>query len=282
MLTYKALLDDATHRLFECSDTPRIDSEVLMQHVLQKNIAWLIAYGDSVATADHVNAFYQTIEKREIGQPIAYITGSKDFWSLSLKVDKNVLIPRPDTETLVEQCIERLAKEQQVDVLDLGTGSGAIALSIAKERPFSNVTALEKHAAALEIARKNSRLNNVENVDFRLSDWFGAIDKSERFDLIASNPPYVEPGDPHLKRGDLRFEPITALTASESGLADIRIIVESAPKYLKDNGWLIIEHGYNQATPVAELFEQNGFINIELFNDINKLPRCTAGKMVAQ
>jgi len=282
MLTYKALLDDATKRLFECSDTPRIDSEVLMQHVLQKNIAWLIAYGDSIAMADDTKAFYLAIEKRESGQPIAYITGSRDFWSLSLKVDKNVLIPRPDTETLVEQAIERLAKDQQVDVLDLGTGSGAIALSIAKERPLSNVTALEKHTAALEIARQNSRLNNIENVEFRLSDWFSAIDNSEQFDLIASNPPYVEPGDPHLDQGDLRFEPISALTALESGLADIRTIVESAPNYLKDSGWLIIEHGCNQATPVAELFEQNGFINIEVFDDINELPRCTVGKKAAK
>jgi release factor glutamine methyltransferase len=278
MLSYKALIDNATKQLYDSTQTPRIDSEVLMQYVLQKDIAWLIGYGDTAASAVHTKAFYELVTKRNSGQPIAYLTGSRNFWTLDLKVNKNVLIPRPDTETLVEEAIERLPKDRAVKVLDLGTGSGAIALSIAKERPLSKVLAVEYHAEALDLAKQNARRNKIENVEFRLSDWFAAIDPSEQFELIASNPPYVEPGDPHLQQGDLRFEPITALTAAESGFADIRNIIEAAPSQLKDNGWLIIEHGYNQAGRVAELFQNNGFSEITLCNDINHLPRCTVGK----
>lgn len=278
MLSYKALLDDATKQLYDGSDTPRIDSEVLMQHVLKKDVAWLISYGDTIATSDHTKEFYNLVSRRYEGQPIAYLTGSRDFWSLTLKVDENVLIPRPDTETLVEEALERLPKGRPIEVLDLGTGSGAIALSIAKERPQAKVLALEYQAGALAIAKQNSALNSISNVTFRLSDWYQALNESEQFDLIASNPPYVEPGDPHLAKGDLRFEPITALTSLENGLADIRKIIENAPTYLKKGGWLIIEHGYNQANEVSSLFHLNGFEEVESFHDINNLPRCTLGK----
>jgi len=279
MFTYKALLDDATKQLYDVSDTPRIDSEVLIQHVLQKDIAWLIAYGDTAASAEHVKAFSALIDKRHNGLPIAYLTGSKDFWSLSLKVDENVLIPRADTETLVEKALKQLPDDKPIEVLDLGTGSGAIALSIAKERPLAKVIALEYQAGALAIAKQNAVLNNIGNVEFRLSNWFESIDQSEQFDLIASNPPYVEANDPHLSQGDLRFEPITALSALENGLADIRHIIETAPEHLKSDGCLIIEHGYNQAEQVNALFNSNDFIEIELFEDINQLPRCTLGKL---
>ncbi|MFQ3243571.1 MAG: release factor glutamine methyltransferase [Arenicella sp.] len=278
MLSYTALINDATKQLYDTTETPRIDSEVLMQHVLQKDIAWLIGYGDTLASADHSMAFYDLIAKRHSGQPVAYLIGWRDFWTLRLTVNENVLIPRPDTETLVEEALERLSKDRSVDVLELGTGSGAIALSIAKERPLANVIAIEYHDKALELAKQNGLNNNVTNVEFRLSDWFASIDQSERFDLIASNPPYVDPNDPHLQRGDLRFEPITALTAPENGLADIRNIIEAAPSYLKDNGWIIVEHGFNQAKEVAELLGKNGFSQITLHKDINQLPRCTCGK----
>jgi release factor glutamine methyltransferase len=281
MLSYTALINDATKQLYDTTETPRIDSEVLMQHVLQKDIAWLIGYGDTVAPPDHIKAFYDLVAKRHSGQPIAYLIGRRDFWSLTLTVNENVLIPRPDTETLVEEALERLATDRPVDVLELGTGSGAIALSIAKERPLAKVIAIEYQSKALEVAKQNSDANNITNVEFRLSDWFAAIDQSEQFDLIASNPPYVEPNDPHLQQGDLRFEPITALAAAENGLADIRKIIESAPSHLKDNGWIIIEHGYNQSEEVAELLRENDFSQITLHKDINQLPRCTCAKKSA-
>lgn len=282
MLTYKALIDSATRQLYETSETPRIDCEVLMQHMLNKDMAWLISYGDTVASPEHNKAFFGLIAERLKGTPIAYIVGSRDFWSLELMVNEHVLIPRPDTETLVEQALELLPENESSNVLDLGTGSGAIALSIAKERRHSNVIALEYSKAALEVAKHNSVLNNVTNVEFRHSNWFENIGAQDRFNLIASNPPYVEPNDPHLEQGDLRFEPISALTAEEDGLADIRHIIESAPLYLEHDGWLIIEHGYNQANEVESLFRANGFTEIELFFDLNKLPRCTLGKKRVQ
>ncbi len=279
MLSYKALLDDATKQLYEQSDTPRIDAEVLMQHVLGQGIAWLISYGDTIASAEDTKAFYELVGQREKGKPIAYLTGSRDFWTLSLDVNEHVLIPRPDTETLVEAALEHLPNGSKSTILDLGTGSGAIALSLAKERPEAKVIAAEYHQGALDVAKANAVKNKVENVDFVLSDWFSNIDVQTRFDLIASNPPYVEPGDPHLDQGDLRFEPITALTAEENGLADIRNIVENAANYLVANGVLVIEHGYNQAEAVADLFETNSYTDVQLFKDINDLPRCTLGKL---
>jgi len=279
MLSYKALLDDATKQLYELSDTPRIDAEVLMQHVLGQGIAWLISYGDTIASAAHIKAFYELVGQREKGKPIAYLTGSRDFWTLSLDVNENVLIPSPDTETLVEAALEHLPAGAESMILDLGTGSGAIALSLAKERPEAKIIGAEYHEGALDVAKANAVKNKVENVEFVLSDWFSNIDPQTRFDLIASNPPYVEPGDPHLDQGDLRFEPITALTAEENGLADIRNIVENAANYLVANGVLVIEHGYNQAEAVADLFDTNSYTDVQLFKDINDLPRCTLGKL---
>ena len=279
MLTYKALLDDASKLLYESSDTPRIDAEVLMQHVIGQPLAWLIAYGDTIATADHVKAFCQLADARKEGNPIAYLTGSRDFWSLTLKVNEHVLIPRPDTETLVEEALQRLPKDSELAILDLGTGSGAIALSLAKERPQARVLAIDSEAGALGVARENADLNNIDNVEFLLSNWFDALGDRQAFNLIAANPPYVEPDDPHLQRGDLRFEPDSALIANGHGLSDLSRIIETAPQYLSVQGFLIVEHGYNQAQDVAALFHANGFDEITLFTDINDLPRCTIGRL---
>lgn len=278
--SYRGLLDDATSILYDTTETPRIDAEVLMQHVIDQPLAWLIAHGDTVATAEHNQAFYTLVNQRHAGQPIAYLIGRKDFWSLSLKVDHNVLIPRADTETLVEHALARLATGSALDVLDLGTGSGAIALSIAKERPIAKVLAVDSQNGALAIARENAVINNIDNALFLHSDWYSALPDDLRFDLIAANPPYVEITDPHLDKGDLRFEPVTALVALNHGLSDLKTIVQTAPSYLKAGGSLIVEHGYNQAEDVASFFKENGFRSIECFKDINDLPRCTAGRLV--
>jgi len=279
--SYKALIEDATKLLYEASDTPRIDAEVIMQHIIEHPLAWLIAYGDTLATTDHVQQFYQLVEERQQGQPIAYLVGKRDFWSLSLKVSTQVLIPRPDTETLVEHALQRLPNDAPVNVLDLGTGSGAIALSLAKERPLSRVTAVDSQTGALAVARENARINNITNVDFIKSDWFHDISSDSAFELIASNPPYIEAGDPHLTQGDLRFEPSSALVAKHGGLSDLTTIIHQSLGYLSPNGWLIVEHGYNQAESVTALFKQAGYQNIECYNDLNELPRCTVGQNAA-
>lgn len=278
--SYRVLLDDATKTLYDNSESPRIDAEVLMQHVIERPLAWLIAHGETIASTDHTNAFYDLVKLRHAGHPIAYLTGHKNFWNLSLKVDSHVLIPRPDTETLVEKALERLPKDSDLDVLDLGTGSGAIALSIAKERPNAKVLAVDSQTAALAIARENALSNDVNNALFLHSDWYSTLPQNQNFDLIVSNPPYVDSDDPHLQKGDLRFEPTVALTAQDKGLADLNIIIQTAPLFLKPRGWLLVEHGYNQAEDIANLFNQNDFCDIDCATDINDLPRCTMGRLV--
>lgn len=277
--TYKSLVDDAKALLYEHCDTPRIDAEILIGHVTKQPLSWLISYGDSIASAEHIKQFYKLVNERQSGQPIAYLIGERDFWTLSLSVDSNVLIPRPDTETLVEAALPLLANSDDTNVLDLGTGSGAIALSLAKELPKANVTAVDMHSNALNVAKKNAAKNNISNVSFVQSNWFESLDDSLQYDLIASNPPYIEPNNPHLNQGDLRFEPTTALVAQDNGLADLSNIIQTAPQFLKDNGWLIVEHGYNQASAVEHLFKQSGFTQISLHKDLNNLARCTLGQL---
>ena len=277
--TYTFLIDDAKALLYDCCDTPRIDAEILIQHVVKKDLSWLICYGDSIASAEHVKHFYQLVEQRQQGHPVAYILGERDFWSLTLNVNENVLIPRPDTETLIEIALPLVPNSDTSHILDLGTGSGAIALSLAKERPNSIVTAVDYHQKALEVAEQNAKRNNINNVNFVQSNWFQSLNPISRFDLIASNPPYIESNDPHLAQGDLRFEPPSALIAKKNGLADLALIIESAPNYLKPQGWLIVEHGYNQADAVAQLFNEHGFSKVRLFHDLNNLARCTLGQI---
>lgn len=279
--SFQQLIDDGTKLLFDHSDTPRIDSEVLLQHALQKNLAWLIAHSNEYATAEQLKAFYALIAERAEGQPIAYLVGYKEFWSLKLKVNQHVLIPRGDTETLVELALEHLPKQQASTVLDLGTGSGAIALSIAKERPNSSVVAVDAHSNALEVAKHNQQLHKLENVELLVSNWFDSVPSNE-FDMIVSNPPYVAAKDPHLEQGDLRFEPDTALIATNNGFDDLHHIIEQAPNHLKHDGYLIVEHGFEQAEQVATAFEHRGFSNAVTHNDINQLPRCSIGQWSCQ
>lgn len=279
MITYRGLLDDATQTLYDCSDTPRIDAEYLLQHVVDKSMAWLISYGDQAATAEHTSIFQDLICKRAEGTPIAYLLGYREFWTLKLRVNSHVLIPRGDTEILVEQALTRIRKDDSQTVLDLGTGSGAIALSVAKERPNIEVIATDSSELALEVAKFNAKSNQIKNISFTLSDWFSQID-TQKFDVILSNPPYIHPHDPHLTKGDLRFEPLTALASGVDGLQDLELIIKEAPKYLYRGGWLILEHGYNQAEMVKALLVKQGFASIDLYADLNHLPRCTAAQLV--
>lgn len=279
MITYRGLLDDASKTLYHCSETPRIDAEYLLQHVVDKPMAWLISYGDQAATSEHASAFQDLIHKRAEGVPVAYLIGYREFWTLRLKVNNHVLIPRGDTEILVEQALTRIQRHVPQKVLDLGTGSGAIALSVAKERPNSMVIATDRSALALEVAKANADSNQVENVCFAVSDWFSAIN-SQRFDVILSNPPYIHPNDCHLTKGDLRFEPSNALVSGFDGLQDLELIITDSPQYLNSGGWLVLEHGYDQAEAVQKLLVKNGFSNIDLYADLNHLPRCTAAQLI--
>ncbi|NND82131.1 MAG: peptide chain release factor N(5)-glutamine methyltransferase [Gammaproteobacteria bacterium] len=273
-MSYADLIQRAKQQLYDSSETPRIDAEVLLQHVLNKPLAWLLTHGDQIAEPEHLVDFNALIARRQTGEPIAYLTGVREFWSLELAVSPAVLIPRPDTEVLVEQALVLLPADRAIKVLDLGTGSGAIALALAKERPLATVTAVDSSMAALDIARLNATTAQLKNIEFIKSDWFSALE-GQRFNLIAANPPYVAEGDPHLGRGDLRFEPDLALASGADGLQALRHIIEQAPNHLEDNGALLVEHGYDQEDAVARLMDQQGLSRKRCFRDLNDLPRCS-------
>lgn len=257
-------------------DEARLEAEVLLLHVLGKPRAWLYAHADDeLAPAQH-EAFEALLARRAGGEPVAYVTGAREFWSLSLQVTPATLIPRADTERLVELALDRLPADRVVDVADLGTGSGAIALAIAKERPRARVVATDASAAALAVARDNAALNTVTNVEFALGSWFDAV-PGRRFDLIASNPPYIADDDVHLEQGDLRFEPRTALAAGGDGLDDLRRIVAAAPAWLQAGGWLLLEHGYAQGAAVRALLQVAGFSAVSTWRDLGGRDRVSGG-----
>jgi len=230
-------------------------------------------------SAEQEQIFQTLLKKRLQGHPIAHIIEQREFWGLDLKVSKDTLIPRPDTETLIEavldlNCFNRL--DSNCAILDLGTGSGAIALALKSELTHCQITAVDQSLAALEIAKQNA-IKNQLNVTFLESDWFSAV-KNQYYHCIVSNPPYIEDNDPHLKQGDVRFEPISALTSGKDGLDDIRLIIHQAWSHLHAQGWLLIEHGYNQADNINKLFEKQGYKNIRLCKDLGGNPRITLGQ----
>lgn len=266
----------ATKTLSSGSDTPRMDSELLLCHVLKKTRAWLFAWPEFSLNAIQEEEVRQLLVRRCAGEPIAYILGEKDFWSLSLKVNCATLIPRPDTERVVELALTVSTPDTKT-VLDLGTGTGAIALALAKEHPEWEVTGVDCQADAVALAQKNAQLNGIENTTFYQSDWFFAVHPTH-FNLIVSNPPYIDKDDAHLQKGDVRFEPTTALIAAENGLKDIRRIVTGAPNYLAPGGWLLCEHGYQQGKAVRAIFEQHEFKETATFTDLRGHERVTLGR----
>ena len=258
-------------------DEAKFESQLLLQHVLNVNRAWLIAHALDSVKEDVYKKFDALLKRRLNGEPIAYILGYREFFGLQLKVSADTLIPRPDTETLVEIALDKMSAQLSLDTLDLGTGSGAIALAIAKHRQNAQITAVDASQEALAIAIENARLLNIENVHFELSNWFSALN-NQTFDVIVSNPPYIEADDAHLKQGDLRFEPLSALASGADGLQDIRTIINQAPQHLNPQGWLMLEHGYNQAEQVAALLKQAGFSQISHAQDLAGINRVTLGK----
>ncbi|MCL1634438.1 peptide chain release factor N(5)-glutamine methyltransferase [Luteimonas sp. SX5] len=254
------------------------DAELLLLHALQRrDRAWLFAHAADPVPADAASRFESLIARREQGEPVAYLLGRRGFWTLDLETTPAVLIPRPETELLVEQAAVRIPADRSVRVADLGTGSGAIALAIASERPQASVVATDASEAALAVARANARAHGIRNVEFRHGDWLSPL-AGERFDLIASNPPYIAAGDPHLRQGDLRFEPESALASGSDGLDAIRTIVRAAPAHLLPGGWLLLEHGWEQGEAVRGLLRLAGFVDVATERDLESRDRVTLGR----
>lgn len=254
-----------------------VDAEWLLLHVLARPRGWLYAHGDAPVAEDAAAAYAALVARRERGEPVAYLTGRRGFRDLDLRVTPDTLIPREDTERLVELALARLAPQAPAAVADLGTGSGAIALAIASERPRAQVTATDRSPAALEVAAGNARALGLRNVAFVAGEWFAPL-AGRRFDLVASNPPYIAAGDPHLARGDLRFEPAMALASGADGLDDIRRIVADAPAHLVDGGGLLLEHGHDQGEAVRALLRARGFGAVATERDLEGRERVSTGR----
>lgn len=256
----------------------QLEARMLIGHVTQLTRVQLITQSErafSAAEAEQLNTLFQ---RRVAGEPMAYLLGEREFFGLTFKVDPAVLIPRPDTELLVELALQHLPQDGRV--LDMGTGSGAIAIAIAHTRHDAQVTALDVSESALLVAQSNAQNNQVE-VEFLRSDWFTALAEqvaAQQFDLIVSNPPYIVAGDRHLSEGDLRFEPIDALTDHADGLSALRIISKQAADYLSDDGWLLMEHGYDQAEAVRDLLKQDGYTEVQSWRDLANIERVSGGK----
>lgn len=263
------------------NDEAALEARALLQHTLDVNHAWLISHADDVISEEHYQTFQALLQRRINGEPIAYILGVREFYGLALKTTSDTLIPRPDTETLVDAVLERTLQQKNTTILDLGTGSGAIALAVAKNRPQSAVTAVDASEGALGVAQENATNLNIANVSFVLSNWFDVLE-NKTFDLIVSNPPYIEEDDPHLSQGDLRFEPRTALASGADGLDDIRQIISNAKAHLNDSGYLLFEHGYNQASVVSTLLKTAGFSAITTVQDLGGNDRVTLGQLLTR
>lgn len=276
--TIKDLLAEAAAELAPHSDSAQLDAELLLAFVLDKPRSYLYAHADEKPDTERFDIFIGLVQRRCQGEPLAYITGRREFWSMDLIVNRHTLIPRPETELLVEQALACLS-ESAPRILDLGTGSGAVALALAVERPDAKVTATDLYAETLGVARYNASRLHITNVEFLLGSWFEPV-AGRRFDLIASNPPYVADGDPHLELDGLPYEPITALAAGEDGLDCIRSLAREAPAHLNPGGCLLVEHGYDQARQVANILAEQGFTDIQHHSDLAGILRVSSGKLV--
>lgn len=271
-MTIREALTDATESLRPHIDEARLDANLLLEFSLKKSRAWLVAHDDEALDEPAQQSYQALLSRRINGEPLAYITGEKEFWSLNFKVTADVLIPRPDTELLVETALEKISPESRL--LDLGTGSGAIACALAHERQDIDITATDVSEAALRIATENAATHCSGRIQLLHSDWFSAL-KNCQYDIIVSNPPYVENNDPHLPA--LSHEPRSALTAGSDGLDDIRQIIDQARNHLSGQGWLMLEHGSEQGDAVRELLVAAGYVSIETRQDLAGLDRVTIG-----
>ena len=271
-----AQLRDASRRLQTLSDTARLDAELLLCKALDCTRSYLYAHGDQVLTTEQHNAFINLLNQRIDGMPVAYLSGQQEFWSLQLEVNPSVLVPRADTEHLVEIALQLIAKQRGAQVLDLGTGSGAIALALATERSDIQVTAVDRSQAALKVARSNVKKIGSSNIQCVESNWFSNL-RDQRFDLVVSNPPYIPARDPHLDSTGVRFEPQSALVAGEDGLDDIRRISKNAVAHLVPQGHLLLEHGYDQGQSVRNQLMGDGYTQVITSQDATGNDRVTYG-----
>lgn len=265
-------LAGAVERLEPVSDSARLDAEILLARTLDVPRSYLFAHPEDRLDANACHRYADVVSRRVEGLPMAYITGEKEFWSMTLHVSPETLVPRPETEIVVDRALRHLPRQSEATVLDLGTGSGAIALAIARERPLCRIIATDVSAAAIAVAEENARRHGLPNVEFRVGDWIDPV-RGERFDLVVSNPPYVASADSHLET--LGFEPRTALEAGPDGLRDIRRIAESAGAVLVADGLMLLEHGMDQAEQVRAILEENGWSVVETCRDLAGLPRVT-------
>ncbi|NRD72846.1 peptide chain release factor N(5)-glutamine methyltransferase [Shewanella sp. VB17] len=266
----------ASPQLLDVSDTPKLDAEVMLLHIIHKQRGYLYTWPDERLTSEQIDDYTKMVARRLLGTPIAHIVGEREFWSLSFMVNPTTLIPRPDTEILVETALN-LPLAETAKVLDLGTGTGAIALSLAYEKPLWQITAVDNIIEAVALAKANRAHLKQPQVDIIQSDWFDSISYYD-FSLIVSNPPYIDEADAHLEEGDVRFEPHSALTASEHGFSDLYHIASCARDYLTPGGYLLLEHGFAQAIQVRDKMIELGYKNVATVRDFGSNDRCTLGR----
>lgn len=271
----------AAARLQACSESARLDAELLLAHCLEKPRSYLYSWPEKSLDEHCWECFQLLVEQRLRPTPVAYLLGRREFFSLEYAVTPAALVPRPETELLVELALERIPEGESWRVCDLGTGSGIIAVSVASRRPTCRVSACDIDPACLELARDNARRHGVE-IEFFESDWYRGMAPGARFDLILSNPPYIAAGHPFLARGDLPAEPQLALTPGPSGLEALQTIIAGAPEYLEPGGWLMVEHGYDQQAAVGELMSAAGFVDTRCESDFNGLPRASVGRLTGR
>jgi len=279
MPTIAAVLAIAQQRLAS-SDTPRLDAEVLLSFVLRQDRTFLYTWPERELAMDEQQNFMALMERRACGEPVAYLSGYRDFWNFSLQVNDSTLIPRPETELLVELALQRLS-HTFCQVLDLGTGSGAIALALAIERSAWQIFGCDSSQAAVNLAISNGKKLGISQVHFFHSHWFDRIDQKD-FDLIVSNPPYIDEADEHLLMGDVRFEPRSALIASKQGFADLELIVDHSREYLRSGGWLMLEHGFAQGEQTRSFMRQCGYGSVDTYRDLAGCERVTLGQWQAR
>jgi release factor glutamine methyltransferase len=276
-VTIRSALHIAEQLLPQQYASARIDAEVLLAHAIMQDRVYLHTWPERTLTTGQRHRYSNLIKRRAAGEPVAYLTGRREFWSLSLGVSPATLIPRPETELLVEQSLRHIPSDADYHIADLGTGCGAIALAIASERPSSLVTATDIDTRTLDVARSNARHLQIHNVKFLPGSWCDPL-RNQRFHIIISNPPYIRTGDPCLTQGDLCCEPLHALIAGKEGMDAIRIIVSEAKMYLQDQGWLLVEHGYEQQERVLALFRQHGYTHVEGATDMAGHGRMVMGR----